>query len=144
MWARVGTRSDALMASPSEPRRRMTRWVSCAGRSLRASCAATWSRKERPTKLAALAERALPVFQVACDDVALFIGYWALGAVSHMHAQNDAAVEAYDWAAIYAERAGLGPKLLGERATCRLLRHNTCVGSAGLARRAGAPNLGSV
>ena len=70
-------------------------------------------------ELAVLAERALPVFQVAGDDVVLFIGYWALGAVSHMHAQNDAAVEAYDRAASYAEQAGLGPKLLGERATCR-------------------------
>ena len=37
-----------------------------------------------------------------------------------MHGQNDAAVEAYDRAASYAEQAGLGPKLLGERATCRL------------------------
>ena len=49
MWAGVGTRSDALMALQSGPRRRTTRWVSCAGQSLRALCAATWRRRERST-----------------------------------------------------------------------------------------------
>ena len=70
-------------------------------------------------QLAALAEQALPVFQAAGDEVALFIGYWALGAVAHMHAENDGAVGAYERAAMHAQQAGLGPKLVGERATCR-------------------------
>jgi class 3 adenylate cyclase/tetratricopeptide (TPR) repeat protein len=58
-------------------------------------------------KLAALVERALPVFQAARDDVALYIGYTALGAVASMRAQMDAWRDADENAFVHAQRAGL-------------------------------------
>jgi class 3 adenylate cyclase/tetratricopeptide (TPR) repeat protein len=58
-------------------------------------------------KLAALVERALPVFQAARDDVALYIGYSALGLVANMRGQMDAWRDADEQAFVYAQRAGL-------------------------------------
>ena len=71
-------------------------------------------------KLAALLEQALPVFQAAGDDLALYTGYYALGWVATMRAQLDAGLEAYDRAAAYARRAGLQDELVGWRASVRL------------------------
>ena len=45
-------------------------------------------------KLAALVEEALPVFQTADDDLALYIAYSALVEVALMHGQMDAGLEA--------------------------------------------------
>jgi class 3 adenylate cyclase len=58
-------------------------------------------------RLAALVEEALPVFQAARDDVALYIGYAALGAVASMRAQMDAWRDAHENALVHAQRAGL-------------------------------------
>ena len=58
-------------------------------------------------RLAALVEEALPVFQAARDDVALYIGYAALGAVASMRAQMDAWRDAHEHALVLAQRAGL-------------------------------------
>jgi class 3 adenylate cyclase/tetratricopeptide (TPR) repeat protein len=58
-------------------------------------------------RLAELLERALPVFQAARDDVALYIGYSALGAVASMRAQMDAWRDAGEKAFAHAQRAGL-------------------------------------
>ena len=58
-------------------------------------------------KLAALVEDALPVFRAAHDDLALYIGYSALGAVASMRAQMDAWRDAHERALVHAQRAGL-------------------------------------
>jgi class 3 adenylate cyclase/tetratricopeptide (TPR) repeat protein len=71
-------------------------------------------------RLDALVEQALPVFQAAGDDVALYIGYSALGQVANTRAQIDAALEAYERAAAHARQAGLPHELLGWRAAFRL------------------------
>jgi class 3 adenylate cyclase/tetratricopeptide (TPR) repeat protein len=70
--------------------------------------------------LDALIEQALPVFQAAGDDVALYIGYAALGQVANARAQIDAALEAYERAAAHARQASLPHELLGWRAAFRL------------------------
>jgi class 3 adenylate cyclase/tetratricopeptide (TPR) repeat protein len=59
-------------------------------------------------KLAALVERALPEFEAADDDLALHIGYSALGQVALVRARYDAMADAYDRAFAHAQRAGLG------------------------------------
>ena len=56
-------------------------------------------------KLAALVEQALPVFEAAGDDLALYIAYSALAEVASVRAQMDAALEAC--------RAGLRPRSAG-------------------------------
>jgi class 3 adenylate cyclase/tetratricopeptide (TPR) repeat protein len=58
-------------------------------------------------RLDLLLERALPVFEAARDDVALYIGYSALGAVAAMRAHMDAWRDADEQAFIHAQRAGL-------------------------------------
>jgi class 3 adenylate cyclase/tetratricopeptide (TPR) repeat protein len=70
-------------------------------------------------QLAALVEQALPVFQAAGNDLALYIGYSALGQVANMRAQTDAGLEAYERAAAHACQAGLPYQLLGWRALFR-------------------------
>ena len=72
-------------------------------------------------KLAALVEQALPVFQAVGNDVALYIGYSALGQVANIRAQMDAALEAYEQAAAHARQAGLPPEFLAWRATFRFV-----------------------
>src|SRR5439155_9970172 len=47
-------------------------------------------------RLAALLEQALPMFEATRDDLALYIGYSALGHVEYMRCQWDAALEAYE------------------------------------------------
>jgi class 3 adenylate cyclase len=58
-------------------------------------------------QLAALAEEALPVFEAAGDDLALFVAYRALQEVAHMRARRDAQLEALEQALVYARRTGL-------------------------------------
>ncbi|MFN2470763.1 MAG: AAA family ATPase [Gaiellaceae bacterium] len=72
-------------------------------------------------KLAALVERALPVFEAAGDDVALYIGYSALGEVANMRGQWDAQLEAYERAFAHARQAGLPYELFRWRAAARSL-----------------------
>jgi class 3 adenylate cyclase/tetratricopeptide (TPR) repeat protein len=67
-------------------------------------------------QLAALLEEALPVFQAADDDLALYIAYYALGWVANTRAQMDARLEAFERAAAHAQRAGLPHELLVWRA----------------------------
>jgi AAA ATPase domain/Adenylate and Guanylate cyclase catalytic domain len=70
-------------------------------------------------QLAGVLEHALPVFQAAGDDVALYVGYSALGWVAFMGAQMDRGLEAYERAAVHARRAGVTNQLLGWRAAHR-------------------------
>jgi tetratricopeptide (TPR) repeat protein len=71
-------------------------------------------------ELAALVDAAMPVFQAADDDLALYIGYSALGQVALNRVQMDAMLEAFERAFAHAQRANL-PKqrLLGWRASAR-------------------------
>ena len=71
-------------------------------------------------KLAALVEQALPVFEAADDDLALYIGYSALGQVAGSRGQMDAVLDAYERAFVHAQRAGLPHELVGWRAIARL------------------------
>ncbi|MEP6910090.1 MAG: adenylate/guanylate cyclase domain-containing protein [Actinomycetota bacterium] len=72
-------------------------------------------------KLAALAERALPVFEAADDNLALYIAYIALARVAHIRAQMDTQLEALERAVAHARRAGLPHELLfGWRGVARL------------------------
>ena len=67
-------------------------------------------------QLAALLEQALPVFQAAGDDLALYIGYDALGQVAGNAGQWDALLDAFERAAAHARQAGLPNELLRWRA----------------------------
>ncbi len=70
-------------------------------------------------KLDALVGGALPVFEAAGDDLALYIAYSALGQVANMRAQMDAGLEAFERAAAHAQQAGLPHQFLGWRGTVR-------------------------
>jgi tetratricopeptide (TPR) repeat protein len=73
-----------------------------------------------PENLASLLEEALPVFEVAGDELALYIGYAALAAVSNLRGRLDASLRAYERAFTHAERAGHEPSfMLGAVAWCR-------------------------
>jgi class 3 adenylate cyclase/tetratricopeptide (TPR) repeat protein len=79
-----------------------------------------WLEPEGATEqLAALVEQALPMFEAAGDELALYIGYSALGQVANMRAQLDAGLEAYERAAAHAQQAGLPHQLVGQRAAMR-------------------------
>ena len=69
-----------------------------------------------------LLEEALPVFEASGDDLALFVGYYAVGQVAHMRAHFDAEFEAYERAAVHARRADTSreSQLLVDRAYARL------------------------
>jgi class 3 adenylate cyclase/tetratricopeptide (TPR) repeat protein len=56
--------------------------------------------------LATLVERALPVFQAAGEDMALYIAYSALAEVAFMRGQMGAQMEAYERAFSHAQQAG--------------------------------------
>ena len=71
-------------------------------------------------RLAALVGQALPVFEAARNDLALYIAYYALGQVANMRGQMDALVEAYERAAAHARQAGLPHEFLAWRGTGRL------------------------
>ena len=70
--------------------------------------------------VAALVEEALPMFEAAHDDFALYFAYRTLGQVADVHLQGRTAADAYDRAAVHAERAGLGDCLVVQRAGGRL------------------------
>ena len=62
-------------------------------------------------KLSALVEQALPVFQAAGNDMALYVAYYALADVAFMRGQMGAQVEAYERAFAHARQAGHLPPL---------------------------------
>ena len=64
---------------------------------------------EEPESLASLVEEALPVFEDAGDDLALYIGYSALAEVSDLRGRIDASLRASERAFTHAERAGHEP-----------------------------------
>ena len=71
-------------------------------------------------KLAALVEQALPVFETAGDDLALYIAYDALAEVAETRGRMDTGLEAFERAFAHARRAGhLPPGYLGRRAALR-------------------------
>jgi class 3 adenylate cyclase/tetratricopeptide (TPR) repeat protein len=70
-------------------------------------------------QLAALVEQALPLFEAAGDELALYTAYLALGQVANMRAQMDAGLQAYDQAAAHAQQAGLPQELMGWRSAMR-------------------------
>jgi class 3 adenylate cyclase/tetratricopeptide (TPR) repeat protein len=71
-------------------------------------------------KLAALVDQALPVFQAAGNDLALYIAYTALGELTGMRAQMDATLEATERAFAHARQAGHVPAgIVGSRAAFR-------------------------
>src|SRR6266511_3701551 len=73
-------------------------------------------------KLSALLEQALPVFEAAGDDLALYIGYSALAEVAVARGRPDAALEAYERAFAHARQSGHRPSMmLGALAWCRFL-----------------------
>jgi class 3 adenylate cyclase/tetratricopeptide (TPR) repeat protein len=57
-------------------------------------------------QVAVLLEEAVPEFEDAGDDVALYVAYHALGQVRNTYAQMDALRDAYERAAAHAQRAG--------------------------------------
>jgi class 3 adenylate cyclase/tetratricopeptide (TPR) repeat protein len=70
-------------------------------------------------RLAALVEQALPVFEAARDNLALYIAYYALGQVANMRGQWDVLREAYERAAAHARQAGLPYDFSGWHAAAR-------------------------
>jgi tetratricopeptide (TPR) repeat protein len=70
-------------------------------------------------QLAALLDEALPVFEDAGDDVALWVAWDALGLVRLLNAQMDACGDAYERAALHAQRAGRPYEFLTYRAGAR-------------------------
>jgi len=70
-------------------------------------------------QLAVLLDEALPAFEDAGDDVALYVACHALGQVKLMHAQMDALRDAYERAAAHAQRAGSPDEFLTGRAMGR-------------------------
>ena len=73
-------------------------------------------------KLSALVEQALPVFEAAGDDIALYIAYTALGDVAFMRGQMGAQMEAHDRALAHAQLAGhLPPASISARALAHFI-----------------------
>jgi class 3 adenylate cyclase/tetratricopeptide (TPR) repeat protein len=71
-------------------------------------------------QLTTLVEQALPVFQAAGDDLALYIAYDGLAEAASARGRTDAALEAYERAAAHARHAGHEPSsMLGQLAWCR-------------------------
>jgi tetratricopeptide (TPR) repeat protein len=70
--------------------------------------------------LAALVERALPVFQVAGDEMALYVAYFALSEAAEIRGRWDTGMDASERALAHARRAGyLPPSTLGRAAASR-------------------------
>ena len=70
-------------------------------------------------RLAALVEEALPLFEAAGDEVALYSANRGLAIVANMRAQLDRSADFYARAAAHAERAGLPDRLVGMQDTGR-------------------------
>jgi class 3 adenylate cyclase/tetratricopeptide (TPR) repeat protein len=76
----------------------------------------TWLEPEGATeRLNALLDEAMPVLEAASDDLALYVGYTALGQLANMRSHLDTLTDAYEQAAIHADRARLGNRLIGLR-----------------------------
>ena len=60
-------------------------------------------------ELAALVEQALPLFEAAGDDMALYLAYAALSEVAEIRGRWDAGMEPYERAIAHARRAGYLP-----------------------------------
>ncbi len=71
-------------------------------------------------QLAVLLDEALPEFEDAGDDVALCVAYAALGQVRNVQARTDAMLDAYERAAVHAQRAERPYDFIAWRATGRL------------------------
>jgi tetratricopeptide (TPR) repeat protein len=113
-------RCGARMPSRSAPLRRAIVSGSSAGGSRGAQSGSTSSGEGTTGKLAALIEGALPLFQAAGDDLALYVAYAALSELEVTRAQMDAALEAFERAYAHAQHAGyIPPGSFGQRAFCR-------------------------
>jgi class 3 adenylate cyclase/tetratricopeptide (TPR) repeat protein len=78
--------------------------------------------------LTALVERALPVFQVAGDEMALYLAYFALSEAAEIRGRWDTGMSASERALAHARRAGyLPPSILGRAAASRFFG-STAVG----------------
>jgi tetratricopeptide (TPR) repeat protein len=71
-------------------------------------------------QMAVLVDQALPVFEAAGDDFALYVGYRALGQVADWRGQADRLATACDRAAVHAARAGVADSFVYWRAYGRL------------------------
>ena len=75
---------------------------------------------ESAGELDALVEQALPVFEAAGDDLALYVGYSARAGAAAEHGRMDSALEAYERAFAHAHRAGHEPSsMVASLAWCR-------------------------
>jgi class 3 adenylate cyclase/tetratricopeptide (TPR) repeat protein len=73
-----------------------------------------------PEELAALVERALPLFEAAGDDMALYLAYSARSEAAEIRGRWDAGRDAYERAIAHARRAGyFPPGTVGRRAASR-------------------------
>ena len=69
--------------------------------------------------LTMLVEQAQPVFEAAGHDLALYTAHHALAWVAFLGAKTDAALAAYEQAAVHARQAGLAQDFVEWRAVCR-------------------------
>jgi class 3 adenylate cyclase/tetratricopeptide (TPR) repeat protein len=73
-------------------------------------------------ELSALLEQALPAFEAAGDNLALYFGYFALGEVADAAGRPDTALEAFERAFAHARQVGHQPSsMLGTLAYCRFI-----------------------
>jgi len=73
-----------------------------------------------PEELTALVERALPLFEAAGDDMALYLAYSARSEAAEIRGRWDAGRDAYERAIAHARRAGyIPPGTVGRRAASR-------------------------
>ena len=80
-----------------------------------------YSGAERATEeLEALVEQALPLFEAAGDDMALYLAYGSLCEVAEIRGRWDAGMEPYERSIVHARRAGYTPpSTVGRRAAAR-------------------------
>ncbi len=116
-------------------RRTTISWPSCAGGFKQTILRGYFEPEGATDELATLLEEALPVFRAAGDDVALYVGYIALGQVANMRMQMDAG-ERCMRSGSRARRAG-GPRDRAVRLARRLSPqgHSALSGTPGVARR---------
>ena len=118
----AGKGSDALRRAGSMVERASVagdRVAELSGRIQEGICRIFLEPEGATEKLSALVNQALPVFEAARNDLALYIGYTALGQVLDMRSQMDAGLEAYERAFAHARQAGLPHQLLRWRAAGR-------------------------
>ena len=120
-WAGKGV--DALGRAESLAERAVAagdRVGSLCGR-IQAGISRTFLEPEGATEtLAALVEEALPVFEAAGDEFALYIANYALGWVRIQRVQIDTGLEAFELAAYHARQAGLPFEFIEYRSGLRL------------------------